>query len=151
MAILICATTHYAFSAEPDFTGTWVLDTEKSTMGSGRSGAGKLPMQKVTVVIKQTGTTLSIERKTADRTETAVFKLDGTETVNKLPSGNDIKSTSDWVGSTLVTKSTMVLEGTTVQATDVRSLSPDGKVMTIQVTSQTPNGEAKSTVVYNKQ
>jgi hypothetical protein len=151
IALLVLAITHYAFAlGTPDFSGTWVLDNEKSDLGM-PAGAGKLPMQTITLVIKQTGTTLSIERKTANQDETAIFKLDGTESINKAPNGKDIKSTSAWVGSTLVTKSTMLMDQMTVPMTDVRSLSADGKVMTVQVTRQTPHGEMKQTLIYNKQ
>jgi hypothetical protein len=151
IALLILAITNFSFAiGTPDFSGTWVLDPEKSDMGL-PAGAGKMPMQKVTLVIKQTGTTLSVERKTANQAGTAIFKLDGTESTNKAPNGNDIKSTSTWVGSTLVSKSTMVMDEMTAQTTDVRSLSADGKVMTIQVTRQTPRGEIKQTLIYNRQ
>ena len=152
MALLILTITHYAFALGTiDFSGTWVLDPEKSDIGFQRAGAGNLPMQTITLVIKQTGTTLSIERKTANQVESAVLKLDGTESTNKAPSGKDIRSTSEWIGSTLVTKSTMLMGEMSVQMTDVRSLSADGKVMTIQVTRQTPHGETKQTLIYNKQ
>ena len=149
ISILVFAVTSYSLAVgTPDFSGTWILDTEKSDLGF---RAGNASMQKVTLVIKQTATTLSVERKLANQDETAVFKLDGTESINKAPSGKDIKSTSSWVGSTLVTKSTMEMGNMTAQTTDVRSVSSDGKVMTIQVTRQTPQGEGKQTLVYNKQ
>ncbi|SPF42622.1 exported hypothetical protein [Syntrophobacter sp. SbD1] len=152
IALLILAITNFSFAlGTPDFSGTWVLNPEKSDTGLERPGAGKLPTQTITLVIKQTGTTLSVERKTSDEAATVIFKLDGTESTNKAPNGKDIKSTSTWVGSTLVTKSTMVMDEMTEQVTVVRSLSADGKVMTIQVTRQTPRGEIKQTLIYNKQ
>jgi hypothetical protein len=151
IAFLILAITNFSLaSGTPNFSGTWVLDPEKSDMGF-PAGAGKMPMQKITLVITQTGTTLSVERKTANQAGTAILKLDGTESTNKAPDGKDIKSTSAWVDSSLVTKSTMVMDEMTAQTTDVRSLSADGKVMTIQVTRQTPRGEIKQTLIYNKQ
>ena len=151
MALLALAIAHFSFaSGTPDFSGTWVLDNEKSDMGM-PAGAGKLPMQTVTLVIKQTAATLSIDRKTANQVETAVLKLDGTESLNKAPNGKDVKSNSVWSGSTLVTKSTMLIDETQVQMSDIRSLSADGKVMTVQITRQTPRGEIKQTLIYNKQ
>lgn len=35
--------------------------------------------------------------------------------------------------------------------TDVRSLDASGQVMTLEVTRQTPRGEVKQTLIYNKQ
>jgi hypothetical protein len=135
---------------KPDFTGTWVLDPAKSDMGMGRADAAP-GARTVTLAIKQTAAQLSVERKVGDRAETAVYKLDGSESVNKLPSGSDVKSTTKWVGATLVTKSVMAMGDANVETNDVRSLGADGKVMTIDVTRQTPRGEVKQKLVYNKQ
>jgi len=148
--LLALAIAQYTFAlGTPDFSGTWVLDTAKSGIGAARGSSDRPSMGTVTIVMKQTKTTLSIDRKTGNRVETAVHKLDGTESINKLPSGKDVKSTSAWVGSTLVTKSLMY--GMTVPTTMVHSLSADGKVMTIEVTTHTPNGENKRKLIYNKQ
>jgi hypothetical protein len=136
---------------KPDFSGTWVLDPAKSDMGMARTGAAAPAARTVTLVIKQTAAQLSVERHVGDRAETAVFKLDGSESVNKAPSGSDIKSTTKWVGTTLVTKSMMMVGEANVESNDVRSLSADGKVMTIDVTRQTPRGEVKQKLLYNKQ
>jgi hypothetical protein len=108
-------------------------------------------MRTITLVVKQTKTTLSIERKTGNQVETAILKLDGTESINKAPNDKDVRSTSSWVGSTLVTKSTMDMDGMTVKMTEVRSLSADGKVMTIDVSRSTAHGETKQKLLYNKQ
>jgi hypothetical protein len=105
----------------------------------------------VTLVIRQTPATLAIDRKAGERTETATFKLDGSESVNKAPGGQDVKSTSRWSGSTLVTKSTMSREGMTSEVSDVRSLSANGKVMTLDVTRKTARGDVKQKLIYNRQ
>jgi hypothetical protein len=135
---------------KPDFSGTWTLDMAKSDMGPGRAHdmAGA---RKVTLVIRQTPAVLAIDRTAGQRVETATFKLDGSESVNKSPSGQDIKSTSTWSGSTLVTKSTMAIKGMTAETSDVRSLSADGKVMTIDVTRKTSRGDVKQKLIYNRQ
>ncbi len=127
----------------PDFSGKWVMDTAKSGIGTARGAAT------VTLVIKQTRTELTIDRKAGNQVGTAVHKLDGTESINKTPSGKDIKSTSAWVGSTLVIKSFM--DGQKEPSTFVYSLSADGKVMTIETTMHMPRGEKKQKLIYNKQ
>jgi hypothetical protein len=135
---------------KPDFSGTWTLDMAKSDMGQGRPSA-QAATRTVTVVIKQTSAVLAIERKAGERVETATLKLDGSESINKSPSGQDIKSTSRWVGSTLVTKSMMAMGEGTAEMSDVRSLSADGKVMTIDMTRKTPRGDVKQKLIYNRQ
>jgi hypothetical protein len=135
---------------KPDFSGTWTLDMAKSDMGQGRPSA-QAATRTVTVVIKQTSAVLAIERKAGERVETATLKLDGSESINKSPSGHDIKSTSRWVGSTLVTKSMMAMGEGTAEMSDVRSLSADGKVMMLDVTRKTPRGDVKQKLIYNRQ
>jgi hypothetical protein len=55
------------------------------------------------------------------------------------------------VGATLVTTSAMATGGMNVEQSDVRSLSADGKVMTIDVTRNTARGDVRQKLVYNKQ
>jgi hypothetical protein len=136
-----------AFGAT-DFSGTWTLDPARSDLGA---GAAKAPMQKVTIVIRQTPSTLAVERKAGERTETATYKLDGSTSVNKAPGGADIKSNTTWVGNALATKSSMATEGMTAQMSDVRSLADGGKTMIVEVTRQTPRGEVKQRLVYDRQ
>ena len=148
---IILAFSGSAFAqAKPDFSGTWTLDMAKSDLGQGKPST-QAATRTVTVVIKQTPAVLAIERKAGERVETATLKLDGSESVNKSPSGQDIKSTSRWVASTLVTKSMMSTGDGTAEMSDVRSLSADGKVMTIDMTRKTPRGDVKQKLIYNRQ
>ncbi len=151
MIFITLAFSGSAFAlGKPDFSGTWNLDTTKSDMGQARSASTS--KQKVTLIIKQTSSVLTTTRKVGDRSETATDKLDGSESINKSPSGHDIKNTSQWVGSTLVTKSVMSMEAGTAESTFMRSLSADGKVMAIDTTMKTPNGSVKKMkLIYNKQ
>jgi len=105
-------------------------------------------MKKVVLIIKQTATKLSIERSTGD---VAVYNLDGSESVNSLPSGGQSKTTMNWVGDTLVAKTISNVSGTNIRMTDVRSLSANGKEMVLRVSLQMPSGERKQTLVYTKQ
>ena len=154
--VLALAITTLAFAqGKPDFSGTWTLDFAKSDMGQMRPAGKQAPMRTITLVIKQTGDTLTVQRSMGKNQEVASYKLDGSETTNKLPSGNETKSTVKWVGATLVSRTTAKIGdsegGMNTEMTDVRSLSPDGKIMTLSVTRKTPRGEVKQTLVYNKQ
>jgi len=138
----------YAYAqAAANFSGTWVLDTGKSDLGMNTSAA-KTPMNKVTLIIKQTATQLSVERSTGD---TAVYNLDGSESMNSLPGGGQSKTTMHSVGNMLVAKTTSQISGMNVEMTDERSLIANGQEMVLKVTRQTPSGEKKQTLVYNKQ
>lgn len=135
--------------ATPDFSGTWVLDMARSEMGR-PPGTANPAARKVTIVVKQTPSTLSIERHVGEKSEAATHQLNGSVSVNKLPSGRDARSTSTWVGSTLVITSATVGEQT-AETNNVWSLSPDGKTLTIDMTMKLPGGEKKQKLVYGKQ
>jgi len=134
---------------KPDFSGTWTLDMAKSDMVQERSMT--IAAARVTIAITQTPDVLITTRNLGKRPETAIEKLDGSESINKTPSGKDIRSTNRWEGPTLVTKSVMSTGQGTVESTLVRSLSADGKVMTIDLTVKTPNKVTKKKLTYNKQ
>ena len=114
MIFITLAFSGSAFAlGNPDFSGTWTPDMAKSDMGQARPSAPAASTQKVTLVIKQTPSVLSITRKVGERSETATEMLDGSESFNKSPSGQDIKSINKWVGSTLATNSIMSTGGGT--------------------------------------
>jgi hypothetical protein len=144
---LTLASVGYA-QAKPDFSGTWVLDTAKSDLGTNSPAAKQVPMRKVELILKQTGSQLSIERAPG---EVAVYKLDGSESFNNLPGGNQATTKMTWVGDTLVGKTTSTIGEMHVEMTDVRSLDVGGKVMTLKVARQTPRGEVNQTLIYQKQ
>jgi len=134
-----------------NFAGTWVLDQAKSQMpqmgGGGRGPGGGGPM-----TIAQTAAELTIERTgMGGQTTKSVYKLDGSESVNPGGRGGESKSTAKWNGAKLGIKTVMAMGETTMETTAVYSLSADGKVLTVEQTRQSPNGEVKSTMVYNKQ
>ncbi len=147
--VLVLAIAGIVFAQSADFSGTWVLDYAKSDLGSPM--ASKMQARKIVLVIKQTANQLSIERSMGDRKETAVFKLDGSESVNPLPGGGKMSTWTKWSGATLVAKSTSVIGGSNVEVNDLRSLSANGRIMTLQVTRTTPRGVTKQTLIYNKQ
>lgn len=131
----------------PDFSGTWVLDVNKSDLGVNNPTV-KAQMKKVVLIIKQTTTKLSVERSTGD---VAVYNLDGSESMNNLPGGGQSKTTMNWSGNTLVAITISNSMGIDVKQSDVRSLSADGKEMVMKVSLQIPSGERKQTLIFNKQ
>jgi hypothetical protein len=148
--------------AKADFSGTWTFDEAKSDPaggpggggggggrpgGGGRMGGGT-PSK---LVIKQTASDLTVETTTASGAQTAVYKLDGSESVNKTAMGES-KAKATWEGSTLVIAGKQALStpqgNFEIDVKDVYSLA-DG-VLTVTATRVTPRGETTRKLVFNK-
>jgi hypothetical protein len=109
IAAAMLAVATMAYAQKPDFSGTWQAEPSANAGGGGgggQRGGGGGPM-----MVKQTADTLSIERTMGENKVTQTYKLDGTESENKMMGrGGEMvtKSTAKWDGSKLVisTKST---------------------------------------------
>lgn len=101
MAAAMLAVATVAFAQKPDFSGTWTPDAPPAGTEGGRGRGMMGPM-----TIKQTADTLTIERTMGENKVTQTYKLDGTETENKMTGrgGAEMvsKSTAKWDGSKLV-------------------------------------------------
>ena len=128
--------------AKPDFSGKWAPKVEAAAppAGGGRGGGGG-PM-----TMKQTATELVQEVVRGENTMTTTYKLDGTESVNKMGQGES-KSTAKFDGAKLVIKTTSEGQNGPMETTATWSLSADGKELTI--VRATARGER--TMVYTKQ
>lgn len=105
-AVLSIATMAFA-QAKPDFSGTWTPDQAAAPAGGG--GGGGRGMGAGPMTIKQDATTLTITRTMGENQVVQTYKLDGTESVNKMSMGRgenareiEAKSTAKWDGSKLV-------------------------------------------------
>jgi hypothetical protein len=125
--------------AKPNFSGKWVPKEGAAPAGGRGMGAG--PM-----TVTQTATELKQEMVRGENTMTNVYKLDGTESINKTNRG-EMKSTATFDGAKLVIKTAMDTPNGPMETTATWSLSADGKELTI--TRTTPRGE--SSTVYVKQ
>ena len=128
-----------------DFSGKWAPKVDPNAAppaGGGRGGGmGGGPM-----TVKQTATELTQERTMGENTMTTVWKLDGTESVNKTQRGES-KSVAKWDGAKLVIKTSMEGPNGVQETTATWSLSGDGKELTIL--NVTARGERST--VYTKQ
>jgi hypothetical protein len=142
-----------AQTGKVDFTGSWTLNTEKSTMGDNpRMGGGNF-------IAKQEGNLLNVERtRTNQNGETVTtnmkYTLDGKECVNTSPRGES-KSVATWSADgktlTISTARTFEMNGEKVNMKSVESwVLTSPKMITIQSTASTPNGERKMTLIYDK-
>ena len=140
--------------AHPDFAGTWTLDQAKSDpppqrgggggggggggRGGGGGGRGGGP---VTIMMMPTG--LMIGEVT--------YKLDGSEQTVQLPGRGGpqpakVKARWDDSGKKLLIETTREINGASVTTKEERSLSADGKEMTVETT----NGDQKRKTVFTK-
>ena len=112
--------------ATPDFSGTWVLDTEKSVMGRMGGGRGGAGMAVVTITIS--GSTLTATREGMNGPVSTVYKLDSSESKNRqMGRGGsaDAIYKSRWEGAKLVT----TITGGMGTATETRWLDADGSMV----------------------
>jgi hypothetical protein len=141
-----------------DFSGTWTFDEAKSDPapagrgGGGGGGGGRGGFGPATkLMIKQTAGELTVESTTANGTNTAVYKLDGSESVNKMGTG-EAKSKAAWEGSNLVVTGQQQLQtpNGTFDITTKDVYSVQGGTLTITQTRTTGRGENTRKLVYNK-
>ena len=147
--------------AKPNFAGEWTLDREKSEMGEPRPGGGGgggrgrgMGMGMGSFSITHDGDALVVKRKVEFQGEQRTFEshytADGKENVNEGFRGSSVKSKTHWEAAKLVTESVMETPNGTRETKEVRSLSADGRTMTVEVTSKGGFGEGTRKMVYNK-
>jgi len=132
--------------AKPDFSGTWTLDTAKSDAPMGRGGRGGAPGP---ITITQDASTLTQKRGE----QTLAYKLDGSESSNEVQGrggAQTVKAKAHWEGSKLIIESTREIQGFSLTTKEERSLSADGKEMTVHTTASTPQGDIDNKQVYTK-
>ncbi|HXG55227.1 MAG TPA: hypothetical protein VNJ03_07580 [Vicinamibacterales bacterium] len=161
MAAAILSVASMAFAQTPDFSGTWTVDasampapmapatppaTPPAGAPAGRGGGRGMMAGPMTVT--QTATTLTVARTAGENKIVTVYKLDGTESVNKQTmQGNEveIKSMAKFDGRKLsiVTK-TPAPDGTMRENTAVWTM--DGGNLVIETT----NARGTQKRVYKK-
>jgi hypothetical protein len=128
--------------SKPNFSGRWTMNASKST--------GRLP-KACEETIEHKDPSLIINTVIEDpRGETKSFlKLatDGSESVNDV-NGNEFHSKSHWESGKLVT---VVTGDRGLSMTEVRSLSANGKVQTVESFMGATRGTPMSTRVMEKQ
>jgi hypothetical protein len=127
--------------AKPDFSGKWAPKVDAAAAAGGGQRGGGGPM-----TIKQTATELTTERTMGENTMTTVYKLDGTETVNKTQRGES-KSIAKFDGAKLVIKTVSEGPNGPNEQTATWTLSADGKELTVV----TASARGDRTVSYTKQ
>jgi len=160
--------------AQTDFSGTWAIDKDKSdkprrpagqtvegrapegmsrrsapAVPGGRGGDRELP--DITETIEQTADSIHI-RSTEGSNRTYTF--DAAPVTMRGPAGGEMTSVLKWKGKDIVIQSEEPIETNIgkakIEIRETRKLSKDGKVMTVETTVSTPNGNMSTKRVFNK-
>jgi len=131
---VLCLTTMSAFEAKhSDFSGPWQFNTEKS------KNIGMMAQMKMVETVEQSDSSLDVTTHTTfqGREEDSKTHLDltGKPATNESPMGGPSETVSKWDGGKLVTTWTSesaVAGGPKVVRIETRSLSADGKTMTVE-------------------
>jgi hypothetical protein len=140
-------------SGQPNFSGTWKLNTSKSSFGQLPPPASQVdtidhtdPNFKVSV--QQTG------GMNGDSAYTTTLRTDGQEVTapgSPATGGAPITSAAKWEGAALVVNSKLSVQGADVKIKDSYTLSADGKMLTESTHVESGMGNFDITQVYDKQ
>jgi hypothetical protein len=83
-------------------------------------------------------------------TSQLTYTTDGKESVNQLATGES-KGSAQWIADKLMVTSSREIQGTTLKQTEIWSISPDNKTLTIDAHVSLPNGEFDVKQVFEKQ
>jgi hypothetical protein len=154
IGLLATAMTTVASTAgaqvSPGFAGNWTL-AENDAAGRGGRGGGipGVPLAtQLAIRVSPAEVTIDTNTGSAQSLQTAVYKLDGSETSVPGPLGWTNKAKAAWKDSTLVVSTIRSLEGPNgpigAEIVDVYSVA--GDVLTLERTQ----GRNKQKLVYNR-
>ena len=134
LAVLWCFAAVAAFAAQhASFAGNWEFNPGKS------KNIGMMSQMKMSQTIDQSDTSLDVTTHTTfqgkDDDSKTHYDLAGRPATNESPMGGPAETVSQWQGGKLVTTWTSesaVAGGPKVVRTETRSLSADGKTMTVE-------------------
>ena len=160
MTLLLLAVGVVAAQAEPQFAGDWVLDRSPSQFPTheGRCPDGSNAERQrpdVKLVVQQQGNTLKVTRTmtmgTQERSMTDTIVADGTDQAHQGYRGN-VVTRAAFEGDRLVVTRTYTRKSDQGDRTRSRqstwTLSPDGRILTIDTTMHGPNGDHAMKTVY---
>jgi len=138
-----------------DFSGTWALNKDKSELGEGRRA--RFAATKLVVVQKENALTIESTRtgrNGEDRTMKEEMTLDGKEVKQTTDFGEAVSKAHVKDGGLVIsTTRTFERNGETFEMKSEQKwqLAADGKLLTIDVKSESPRGERQMKLVYDKQ
>src|SRR3989442_2175823 len=162
MTLLLLAVGVVAAQAEPQFAGDWVLDRSQSQFpthegrGPDGSNAGR-QRPDVKLVVQQQGNTLKVTRTmtmgSRERSMTDTVVTDGSDQAHQGYRGN-VVTRAAFEGDRLVVTRTHVKKDDqsdqTMSRQSIWTLSPDGRVLTIDTTFHSRRGDRAMKIVYQR-
>jgi hypothetical protein len=165
--VLLLAVAVSTAQAQPQFTGTWVLDHAQSQLPNrgGHDGKGTANPQaqppEVKLIVEQQGTTLkatrSVARGSHERAMTETYVIDGSERTEQTPRGGSSVTKATLGGDRLIVNKTHTQPAKeqgqaarTFSRESVWTLSQDGRTLTIDTTMHTPRGDRAMKAVFTK-
>ena len=141
--------------AQTDFSGSWVLNESKSTLGEGPA------MSATSMTVNQQEGLISIDlvRPSFDGGTMNIsekYTLDGKESVNKGMMDSSVKTITTWSENkkelTFAKAIVFDMNGETmeIKITDVWSISDDGKTLTVKSAMKSEMGDMNQVLVYDK-
>ena len=129
----MCLVGMAAFAAErPDFSGAWEFNPEKS------KNVGMMAQMKLLLTVQQSDSALDVTGHSTyqgkDEERKTHYDLTGAPATNESPMGGANETVSKWDANKLITTWTgqSAVAGQNVVRTETRSLSPDGRTMTVE-------------------
>lgn len=134
----------------PDFSGTWVLDAGKSRVTATAGFTGLVSAgAPATLHITQPANGSVVVESQINEAHVRLYQPGG-QTSTPAGQGGVVTMTTRWEGRMLVSDGTMKApNGDTTIVREALSLSPDGKLLTMQITT-TAAEKATSELVYTK-
>jgi len=162
MTLLLLGVAVVAAQAEPKFAGSWVLDRSQSQFpthegrGHGAPSPQAQPAQ-VTLMVEQHGNTLKVTRTmtmgSRERSMTDTLVTDGSDQTHQGYRGN-VVTRAAFEGDRLVVTRTHVKKDDqsdqTMSRQSIWTLSPDGRVLTIDTTFHSRRGDRAMKIVYQR-
>jgi hypothetical protein len=141
----------------PDFSGNWVLDHSRSSLGPLERN---LANAEVTLVVAHKEPELKITRKAhaggRELSQILVYYSDSRGETNPPPFGTtDVKSKTKWDKATLLSKASTTIaaprgETLYIDTSEKRQLSADGNTLTITTSISSPRGLQIIKQVYSR-
>jgi hypothetical protein len=132
----------------PALTGTWIFKADKS------KGVGMMSAVTITTDITQTGSLLKIHETTVsqgrEQKHDNIYDTAGAPKTNESPMGDSSSTVSHWKNGKLITTWTAAgaVAGTSVVRTETRSVSSDGKTMSVEWSR---DGKTSMVMVFERQ
>jgi hypothetical protein len=155
---LLLVGTVAAAQAQPQLTGTWVLDRAQSQLPTHRGHAGpdaQAQPSDVKLLVQQQGNTMKATRMVArgnvERSVAVTYLTDGSEQSHAGRRGT-VVTRAAYEGDRLVVNKTYTKKteqgDKSMSRESIWTLSPDGKVLTIDTTMRSSRGERTMKAVF---